>query len=106
VTVGPRDAIRGPWLAYRFSSVAKLRKRGGPRSRGWFRIGFRKAERRWRRWNYGPAELSHLFDQLETAFQKFLHRTKEEMYEGTQMVLNITRNGEIRFRMLSDEVSF
>ena len=74
--------------------------------RGWFRIGFRKAERRWRRWNYGPAELSHLFDQLETAFQKFLQQHREEMYEGGQMVLNITRNGEIRFRTLSDEVSF
>ena len=27
-----RHAARGPWLAYRFSSVAKLRRRGGLRS--------------------------------------------------------------------------
>lgn len=68
--------------------------------RGWFRIGFRKAERRWRRWNYGPVEVSHLFDQLENLFseQVYGRRRCYPEREGQELVLTITRKDGIRFR--------
>lgn len=59
---------------------------------GWFRIGFRKAARKWKRWNYGPAEVSHLFNQLAKAFKQH-----EPEHEGQELIVTITKNDGIRF---------
>ena len=67
--------------------------------RGWFRIGFRKAARRWARWNYSPEEVSNLFDKLEDAFREQVYgrqRCRPE-HEEQRLVLVITREGVIRF---------
>ena len=72
--------------------------------RGWFRIGYRKTAKRWARWNYSPAEVSYLFDQLEAEFQKFLPHKREEIFEGAQLTVKITKNGGIYFHLPEWEV--
>jgi hypothetical protein len=60
--------------------------------RGWFRIGFRKAARRWARWNLDSASVSHLFNQLAARFEKNMPAN-----EGQSLIVTITKNCEIRF---------
>jgi hypothetical protein len=63
--------------------------------RGWFRIGFRKAEAKFRKMGIDPSELSHLFGQLVTRFEKLTPQ-----WEGQKIVLIVNKDG---FRLLEIE---
>ncbi len=64
--------------------------------RGWFRLGYRKAEKKYRlRMGIDPSELGYLYTKLAERFEKL----KPE-YEGQKIVLTINKDG---FRLLEIE---
>jgi len=60
--------------------------------RGWFRIGFRKAEAKFRKMGIDPAQFSYLYEQLGNRFEKLVPQ-----YEGQKIVLTLNKDG---FRLL------
>lgn len=67
--------------------------------RGWFRIGYRKTAKRWGRWNMSPGDVSVLYQGVASVFSRNIPQ-----YEGQQVKLSISRNGEIALREVADEV--
>ena len=59
--------------------------------RGWFRVGYRKAARKWGRLNMSPGEVSMIYQKVADAFEK-----AKSQWEGQKIELSISKNGEIR----------
>jgi hypothetical protein len=67
--------------------------------RGWFRVGYRAAAKRWGRWDMTPGEVSVLYDKVADLFKKNVPQ-----YEGQRVELSISKNGEVRLHEIEEEV--
>jgi hypothetical protein len=67
--------------------------------RGWFRIGYRAAAKRWGRWGMTPRNVSVLYDKVAYLFSKNVPQ-----YEGQRVELSISKNGEVRLLEIEEEV--
>jgi len=83
-----KRAVRDEFSEYESEKTAMIVEEIEQKFRGWFRIGFRKAEAKFRKMGINPPQLSYLYEQLGNRFEKMVPE-----YEGQKIVLTLNKDG-------------